>query len=451
MRTALSAFLCVAGIAACSVAYAQSAYTPETCRKQRPIFDAQLNEAQDRYDKAKEAARNALPFLIEARDNAMSDAKTQVQWNVAYMATLGLNTMAKITLDILKLDPKICAASKGIEYLTKAAIEGAKAEKVFADVLKPTIVQIKSGSERPDPKTVEALALAAAGEAFGCATAGFAVTAGYNLGKNVNEISIVDKDSKKMHRVLVENIATLERAMQRHLTRIVNTGNELLRKTIVQKDLEASCASPASTADSASDFKKLIALADQADKQDKLDLRSALDRAEQCMDMNCVTEALAGASKLTRGSGDRMLVFKARERADVRVGLLIADEEIRKNNIARAEQNKQAAAQAAQADEVDQAIQAAIMGVLVNTATSLLSDRVRESTQTAPQRAPATTANSAAGAAKEKGCTIVRAKNLPCRSFEGTYGYRWSCPPGIQKKNWDGNDWWCSPQGDMSR
>jgi hypothetical protein len=90
---------------------------------------------------------------------------------------------------------------------------------------------------------------------------------------------------------------------------------------------------------------------------------------------------------------------------------------------------------------------------LVNTATSLLSDRVRESTQTAPQRAPATTANSASGAAKGKGCTIVRANDLPCiKKMDGitNYGYRWSCPPGIQKKNWDGTDSWCSPQGDMS-
>jgi hypothetical protein len=144
--------------------------------------------------------------------------------------------------------------------------------------------------------------------------------------------------------------------------------------------------SEAAPSASSADFRKLVAMADLVDKQDKLDLRSALDRAEQCSDMNCVTEALAGASKLTRGSGDRMLVFKARERADVRVGLLIADEEIRKNNIARAEQNKQAAAQAAQADEVDQAIQAAIMGVLVDTATKLLVNGVRESAQQAPQK-----------------------------------------------------------------
>ena len=142
------------------------------------------------------------------------------------------------------------------------------------------------------------------------------------------------------------------------------------------------------TADSSSDFKNLVALADQAAKQDKLDLRSALERVEQCRESTCVTEAIAGASKFTRGPGDRMLVFKARERADVRVGLLIADEEIRKMNIARAEQNKQAAAQAAQADEVDQAIQAAIMGVLVDTAASLLSDRVREATQRAPSNPP---------------------------------------------------------------
>jgi hypothetical protein len=208
------------------------------------------------------------------------------------------------------------------------------------------------------------------------------------------------------------------------------------------------------TADSSSDFKNLIALADQVDK---LDLRSALDRAEQCRDMNCVTEALAGASKLTRGSGDRMLVFKARERADVRIGLLIADEEIRKNNIARAEQNKQAAAQAAQADEVDQAIQAAIMGVLVDTATSLLSGRVREATQMTPQSettsqsGPTPKSNSTVATSKEDKCTVVRADDLPCvrKGVRPNYGYRLVCSPGSTYQY--NNDSWCSSSPDRAR
>jgi len=169
----------------------------------------------------------------------------------------------------------------------------------------------------------------------------------------------------------------------------------------VSADPEALSTESTLTAASA-DFRKLVALADQSDKQDKLDLRNALDRAGQCKSMQCANEALADASKFARGSGDRMLVFKARESADVRVGLLLADEKMRQANNTRAEQRKQEVAQAAQASEVDQAIQAAIMGVLVDTAASLLSGRVREATPRAPLQkagtAPPTTSTNKSAA-----------------------------------------------------
>jgi len=88
--------------------------------------------------------------------------------------------------------------------------------------------------------------------------------------------------------------------------------------------------------------------------------------------MACVTEALAGASKLTRGSGDRMLVFKARERADVRVGLLVADEEIRKNNIARAEQKT---------PEAPKAESNIFRDALIKAAVGAVADTLKEAAQ----------------------------------------------------------------------
>lgn len=379
MKTPLATLLLVSTLAAQSGAYAQSAYTPEACQRMRPLMQDRLDKAQDRFDKAKAAARDAMPFLNRVRDDAIRNTKDQTARDAAYLATISLNTVGKSVVDIMKLNPVKCAATEVASVSARVFLEGVDKEELFEDVVLPTIAQGREGRANPDPETVKAIAEAAAGEVFGCALpVGAAIRAGYNLGKNVAEVSTVAGDARENRSVLLDAIESLERQMRRHQVRLIMTGRKLQEASAVRKDLEASCPSMPSKAESSSDFNKLVALADQMDKQDKLDLRSALDRAEQCNDMNCVTKALADASKLTRGSGDRMLVFKAQERADVRVGLLVADEEIRKKNIARAEQKKQEAAQPAQAAKAESNI---FRDALVKAAVGAVADTLKEAAQ----------------------------------------------------------------------
>jgi hypothetical protein len=419
MKTSLAVLLLASSFVAQSGAYAQPAYTPEECKRMRPLMQDQLNKAQDRFAKAKAAARDALPFLNRVRDEAIRNTRDQTARDAAYLATISLNTVAQSVVDIMKLNPVNCAAAEGASVSAKIFLEGVTNEAVIQDVVLPTVAQGREGRTSPDFETKEATALALAGVAFGCTMPiRAAITAGYNLGKNAAEVSTVAGEASESRGVLLDAIQGLERQMQKHQVRLIMTGRKLQEASAVRKDLEASCASQPSKADSSSDFNKLIALADQVDKQDKLDLRSALARAEQCTDMNCVTKAIADASKYARGSGDRMLVFKARESAEVRVGLLVADEEIRKKNIARAEQKKAEAAKP-ESNVFRDALLKAAVGAVAETLKEAAQKKL-DGVVVGASSTPTGTTNSAPGPK----CTMKCVIGTPDRCGQ----LAWVCP-----------------------
>jgi hypothetical protein len=89
MKTSLAVLFLASSLVAHTGAHAQPAYTPEECKRMRPLMQDQLNKAQDRFAKAKAAARD-----------------------VAHLATISLSTVAKSAVGIKKFNPVSCTADE---------------------------------------------------------------------------------------------------------------------------------------------------------------------------------------------------------------------------------------------------------------------------------------------------------------------------------------------------
>jgi hypothetical protein len=427
MKNSLTLLAISVGLAAFSNCFAQSVYTPAECKRMYPLMDERVHKAQGRFDKAKAAANDALPYLIRRRDKEIEDAPSQSHRDAAYVALISLNTAAQSVADIIKINPASCVAAKGTTLAAKLFLEGVEHEELVESVLLPNIAQARVGRGKADVETFEATALAEAGEIFGCTVpTGAAINAGYKFSKNVAEIGNVVTNARDDKNLLLEQVEMLDHYIKQHQARLLRTGTALQQAALQKKELESTCASPATKAESTVDLQKLANLGDKADKQDKFELRSVLDGAEKCTDMACLNSAMKAASKLQNDFADRSAMIATLEVTTARLDGSRASQDAADRGAAQVALQKQqeasraAAAQAAQASEsnvIGNAFQDAITSTLTGAFSSWVADRMRPNGQTSPSFAPPTITNSNASGPK----TINNTSGPPC-SFKCEIG-----------------------------
>ena len=308
-------------------------YRPAECRRMVPQMWDKVDEAQDRFDKAKAAASDAISFLNRVRDEAIRGSTDSSVIDAALVATLTLNTVGKTVVDIMKLNPVNCAAVEAASGSAKVFLDVVEKADLYKDIVIPTINQGLEGRERPDRETLEALNLAAGGMVFGCAIpAGAAIIAGYNLGKNVAEISDAVTDGLNDRNARLHHIRSLEPYLRQHQARLIKTGRRLQEVAAAQRSLEASCASASLIAKSPTEPRKTAEATDRGDTPEKSDFREALERTEQCTqkdDIPCARNAVQDAWKAAKNSAEKSAAFNAEKRLDRRQAELLAAQTVR--------------------------------------------------------------------------------------------------------------------------